>query len=151
MKVLCLSNNPRSTTVSALIGGCLAGCLALIAASCGSDPTSLGNRIYQTGQGENGYLGYQQGPAWLALAKLGCQACHGPAGHGQIVRAGAVTGAAPPLTRDALRRRGYAEATLRRAIIDGLNVDGQPMSYYMPRWQLSEREMHELLKHLATF
>ena len=145
-----LINCQSSKTASVLIRGWLAGCLAIFAVSCGSDPTALGSRIYLTGQAETGPLNYELGPDWFGLTKLGCQACHGPAGHGQVVRAGAVTGAAPPLTRNALARRGYDEATLRRAIIEGLDVTGRPMSYYMPRWKLSERELQALLGYLAA-
>jgi cytochrome c1 len=139
------------TKICSTVGPWLTVSLALLSVSCGLDNVALGKRIYQSGEGTKGYLSYQQGPDWLALAKRGCQACHGPAGQGRVVRAGTVTGTAPPLTPDAMVERGYDEITLRRAITEGLDVSGRPMSYYMPRWQLSERELQALLQYLETF
>jgi len=139
------------TKICSTVAPCLTVSLALLSVSCESDNIALGKRIYQDGEGTAGYLSYQQGPDWLALAKRGCQACHGPAGQGRVVKAGAVTGTAPPMTRNAMVKRGYDEITLRRAITEGLDVSGRLMSYYMPRWQPSEKELQALLKYLETF
>ncbi len=125
--------------------------LLFLVASCEFDSITLGKRIYQYGQGAEGYLEYQQGPDWLAQARRGCETCHGPMGRGRSVKVGKVTGAAPPVTRSALVERGYDAATLRRAITKGLDITGRPMNWYMPRWQLSEKDMQALLRYLGTF
>lgn len=76
--------------------------------------------------------------------------CHGVEGQGRVVQAGTLTGAAPALTSDVLKARGYDKQSLRRAIVDGLDPSGRQLSYYMPRWVLSDREMLALQGFLET-
>lgn len=122
----------------------------VMSAGCGQDEHELGERIYLQGRGEDGRLDYRQGPAWLAKAGQGCAVCHGGDGQGRIVQAGTLTGAAPALTRDVLEARGYDRQTLRRAIVNGLDPSGRQFGYYMPRWNLSDREMRALLRFLEA-
>lgn len=117
--------------------------------ACEQDPRELGERIYHSGTGLDGRLAYQQGPGWLRHTRHGCAVCHGPAGQGKVVRAGEVTGAAPAVTADALRARGYDATSLRRVIRDGVSPEGRALHYYMPRWQLQEPEMQALLDYLG--
>jgi hypothetical protein len=51
----------------------------------------------------------------------------------------------PPTPRN---RAAYDEATLNRAIRDGIGVDGQALNYLMPRYDLDEASMHELIGYL---
>lgn len=125
----------------------LSACFALF--GCSGPDSDLGERIYRDGRGEQGVLSYRQGPRWLAHGNFGCVTCHGKDGQGRVVQAGSIAGSAPPVTRAALRDRGYDDAGLRRAIIDGIAADGRTFSYYMPRWQLSEPEWQALLDYLA--
>ena len=125
--------------------------VALVAsAGCGQSELELGERIYLQGRGEGARLDYRQGPAWLARADQGCAVCHGFEGQGRVVQAGTLTGAAPALTSDVLKARGYDKQSLRRAIVDGLDPSGRQLSYYMPRWILSDREMLALQGFLET-
>jgi hypothetical protein len=56
----------------------------------------------------------------------------------------------PPTPRD---RRAYDDATLARAIREGIGADGRRLEYLMPRYDLDDASMRDLvtyLKHLST-
>ena len=133
-----------------MIGRLLLCAVFVASAGCGQSELELGERIFLQGRGADTRLDYRQGPPWLARAGQGCAVCHGREGQGRVVQAGKLTGAAPALTGDALRARGYDQSSLRRAIVDGLDPSGREFSYYMPRWILSDREMTALQRFLAT-
>ena len=133
-----------------MIGRLLLCAVFVASAGCGQSELELGERIFLQGRGADTRLDYRQGPPWLARAGQGCAVCHGREGQGRVVQAGKLTGAAPALTGDALRARGYDQSSLRRAIVDGLDPSGREFSYYMPRWILSDREMMALQRFLAT-
>ena len=123
-------------------------CVLIMSTGCTAAPDNPGQSIYNEGVGESGRLVYSKGPEWLRMAKRGCAICHGDSGEGRTVTAGAATGSAPPLTRDALAARGYSESALRRAITEGVDPSGQAFDDYMPRWSLSESEFQALLDYL---
>jgi mono/diheme cytochrome c family protein len=127
----------------------LAAALGLV--GCDGGRVDLGARIYATGQGGAGPIAYTDGPDWLPRGAFGCAVCHGESGEGRFVRVGAVSGAAPPIHGDALAARGYDEATLRRALVEGVAVDGRVLNDYMPRWQLSPRDLEALASYLDRF
>lgn len=133
-----------------MIGRLLLCAVFVASAGCGQSELELGERIFLQGRGADTRLDYRQGPPWLARAGQGCAVCHGREGQGRVVQAGKLTGAAPALTGDALRARGYDQSSLRRAIVDGFDPSGREFSYYMPRWILSDREMMALQRFLAT-
>jgi len=123
---------------------------AITAAGCGPSGQELGRTIYRYGVGLEGRLAYTQGPDWLRFAGSGCAVCHGDRGQGLTVQAGAVVGAAPAITWTALAARGYDEATLRHALVAGVDPYGREFHYYMPRWTLSAAEMDALLAYLRA-
>jgi hypothetical protein len=47
-------------------------------------------------------------------------------------------------------REPYTDATLARAIRDGVNADGRPLSYLMPRYALGDADMADLVAYLKT-
>lgn len=47
-------------------------------------------------------------------------------------------------------RDPYTDATLARAIREGLDSSGKPLGYLMPRFDLDDREMAELVAYLKT-
>jgi hypothetical protein len=67
---------------------------------------------------------------------------------------------APALTRDALfENHGddghgdhdrYTDASLRRAISEGLDAGGEPLADSMPRWSMDERQLEDLLEYLRS-
>lgn len=128
--------------------------LCLLLAGCGvQQSASHGEQIYRFGEGREGRLAYREGPRWMIYGRFGCAACHGEDGRGRVVRAGSTTaaasGTAPPIHAAALARRGYDEALLRRAIVEGVGAEGRAMSYYMPRWELDAADLEALREYLG--
>lgn len=125
-----------------------AGALLALSAGCERGAPSLGKRIFEDGAGHDGRIAYTQGPDWLRFAGAGCAVCHGARGQGLTVQASGVTGVAPAITRAALEARGYDEATLRRALSEGIDPHGREFHYYMPRWKFSDAEFEALAMYL---
>jgi hypothetical protein len=69
-------------------------------------------------------------------------------------------GEAPPITYDALTgaHEEHGEETaepwtdddIARAIREGIEPDGEPLDPVMPRWDMTDREMSELIDYLKT-
>ena len=55
---------------------------------------------------------------------------------------------APDITYDALVKEGFTDATIGRAIRDGLDESGQPLEDAMPRWQVSDVDVGEVIAYL---
>ncbi len=49
-----------------------------------------------------------------------------------------------------LDRKPYSAETLARAIREGIDSEGRPLSYLMPRFQLSGSDMAALIQHLRS-
>lgn len=47
-------------------------------------------------------------------------------------------------------RQPYTEATLARAIREGIDSEGRPLGYLMPQFALSDADMHALIDYLKT-
>jgi mono/diheme cytochrome c family protein len=44
----------------------------------------------------------------------------------------------------------YSDATIKRAITQGVDAAGKPLDWTMPRWQMSEGDLKDLLAFLKT-
>jgi hypothetical protein len=55
---------------------------------------------------------------------------------------------APDITYDALVKQGFTDATIGRAIRDGLDESGQPLQDAMPRWQMSDPDVGAVIAYL---
>jgi cytochrome c oxidase subunit 2 len=44
----------------------------------------------------------------------------------------------------------YTDELIKRAITEGLDPAGEPLDLTMPRWQMSERDLDDLLGFLKT-
>ena len=55
---------------------------------------------------------------------------------------------APDITYDALLKEGFTDATIGRAIRDGLDESGQPLEDAMPRWQMSAADVGAVIAYL---
>lgn len=123
---------------------------------------SNGERLYYTGVSERtGPRPFQGGPMWLAMHGGGCVSCHGPHGRGGIpVMMG--TAIPPDIRYEALtteeHEKGtgemahppYTDALIRRAITKGIDPAGQPLDWTMPRWQMGQEDLEDLLAYLKT-
>ncbi|MCL7475458.1 MAG: cytochrome c [ANME-2 cluster archaeon] len=123
---------------------------------------SNGERIYYTGYNDMGErIPTTQGPMWLYMHGGGCVDCHGVNGRGGVpVMMGEEI--PPDITYDALtgehgaehgaeeEHPPYTDETIKTAIKDGLNPAGEPLDPTMPRWQISDTELDDMLEYLKT-
>lgn len=119
-----------------------------------------GSLIYSSGRGADGralqFRLLTAGAQPLPANGFACVNCHGADGKGgregsivmADIRYATLTrplGAAPPWNR---ARAAYTEATLARAITEGIDSSGQQLDASMPRWRLSEAELADLIGYL---
>ncbi len=125
-------------------------------------PTN-GQRIYYTGINERGErIPFRGGPMWLSMRGGSCVSCHGEDGRGGVpVMMGTEI---PPdiryhaLTEEEHDEHGgegeehppYTDETIKRAITDSLNPADESLDYTMPRYQMSEGDLDDLLEFLKT-
>jgi len=55
---------------------------------------------------------------------------------------------APDVTFGALVKSGFTDATIRRAILSGLDESGQPLDAAMSRWQISAADLDATIAYL---
>jgi len=136
------------------------------AAEAAPDPQSvaLGKKMYMEGVLPSGEImtATIQEDIKLTGEQVVCGACHRRSGmgssEGQDV-VPAVTGnilyqplrlptIKPPLPPE--QRAAYTDETLKRAIRDGIGVDGEAFSPLMPRYSLSDAELESMVAFLKT-
>ncbi len=129
-----------------------------------------GSSIYLRGVlGSGAPLQGTRGPGGAAAtgADAACVNCHLRSGLGSVEGGQSI----PPVTAEYLfhsrahdasqpllpyveglhgDRDPYTEATLARAIRDGLDSQGRPLSYLMPRFALGDQDMASLIEYLKT-
>lgn len=134
-----------------------------------SELVALGSRIYNQGRLDNGEAlkGLRDGVGFVSGPMAACANCHRPSGMGQVEGDQQV----PPISGNFLfnkpgQRRvttmdphvsklfnqahvAYTDESLRRAIREGMNSRNLPMSRFMPRYQLSDREVDALVAYLS--
>ena len=111
----------------------------------GSQPSasaSNGERIFKSGVNAQGdAIGNS-----MMTGMGGCSMCHGLDGHG-----GQMMGRAEPCnTFKCLTARGYSADLIKRAVTQGLAVDGRPLDLMMPRWQMSDSDLNDLITYLQS-
>ncbi|MFP4345015.1 MAG: c-type cytochrome [Anaerolineales bacterium] len=121
---------------------------------------SNGATIYHTGFSEEGErVPFSGGPHWLYRRGGGCAACHGPEGEGEefimMSNEEAPNIQYEHLTEETEHGEGeehppYNEALLKRAITEGLDPAGEPLDRTMPRWELEEDDLEDLIAFLKT-
>lgn len=128
---------------------------------------SNGERIYFTGSSRSGgTISYEQGPGGGMMAgMLACADCHGPEGRGGRVRMMMQSFEAPDIRWETLtaeegdhqheegeqhQHPPYSPETLGRAIAEGIDSAGEPLDPVMPRWQMSEQDLADLIAFLRT-
>jgi cytochrome c oxidase subunit II len=127
--------------------------------------SSNGERIYYTGiSARTGTIPTEGGPMWMQHDPIGCVACYGADGRRGVP---VMMGTAVPedirykvLTSPEHREEGeakeethhppYIDATIKRAITQGVDPADNPLSWTMPRWQMSEADLNDLIAYLKT-
>jgi hypothetical protein len=146
----------------AVLGGCDSGPGMMMGEQAVSRSfDSDGERIYFTGKSRSGRpIRYRGGNMHLRMMGGGCATCHGDNREGGIRMMPRFWVVAPALTRDALfedhgddghgDHDRYTEASLRRAISEGLDAGDEPLADSMPRWSMDERQLEDLLEYLRS-
>lgn len=103
-----------------------------------------------------------EGDVELSGAQVVCGSCHRRSGLGSNEGQEVV----PPITGDILYaplqlpvskpplppllRPAYTDASLKRAIRDGIDANGEPMSVFMPRYSLNDQQLDILISYLKS-
>lgn len=128
---------------------------------------SNGERIYFTGTSSSGDQIRSQMPGMHRMpgGGMACADCHGPNGRGGTFRMMMGSYHAPDirykiLTAERHEHEGgvedheehppYTDETIKRAITDGVDPAGEPLAFPMPRWQISDSDLNDLLDYLKT-
>ncbi len=116
--------------------------------------SSVGERIYFTGVGNNGPIPLRGGPPWLGMRGGSCASCHGSDGQGgfNIMMSNKE---APAISFKALieeeeEHPRWNEKSIKRAITDGIDPAGKPLDATMPRWGMSDEDLDDIVKFLKT-
>jgi hypothetical protein len=131
-----------------------------------------GARIYYTGvSNRSGRIDYSSGPDFGGMmpmmnAYLSCAACHGPEGRGGRHVMHMQTMDAPDIRLSALRsheaeedhqdgsgedehEEDYGLDDFQVAVVQGKHPDGESLDNDMPRWELNQQDLIDLLGFLA--
>ena len=130
-----------------------------VAVEPGERFTSNGEMIYYTGVNAEGKrIPFTAGPPWLYMRGGSCVTCHGEDGRGGVPVM--MDTAIPPDIRYSTLTEGehgegeehppYDDELIKRAITQGLDPAGEPLDLTMPRWQMSEEDLDDLLEFLQT-
>ena len=117
--------------------------------------SSVGERIWLTGVGSDGNAVVRSAPrvsqGALMMGGGGCGSCHAASGRGGTIRMMIGTEIkAPDVTYGALIKEGFTDATIRQAIIKGIDESGKPLKEAMPRWQMSSADMDATIAYLKV-
>ena len=103
---------------------------------------SNGERIFKTGIDARGQAIQNN----MMSGMGGFAMCHGAAGHGSQMMGRTV----PCNTFKCLSTDGYTEELFKRAITRGIAEDGHQLDPMMPRWQMSDSDLNDLIRYLKT-
>ena len=135
---------------------------------------SNGERVYFTGTSERGTeIDYSGGPnpgGMMMGGRLSCASCHGTDARGGVHTMHMRVMDAPNIRWRALGQHNgaphededetdeahddegvYDFEMFRTAVTEGLHPDGEPMSDDMPRWEMSEADLRDLVEYLQSF
>lgn len=125
---------------------------------------SNGAQIYFTGTSQRGtVISAEMGPGMGRMrgSRLTCASCHGPDGRGGEIRMMMRVIEVPDIRYDTLtsaehgnegeeEHEPYTEETIKRAIADGVEPNGEPLEWPMPRWSMSDRDLNDLVDFLRA-
>jgi mono/diheme cytochrome c family protein len=106
-----------------------------------------GRSIFETGRDSNGtQIVARSHPLYPS-----CGACHHVDGSGGVhLPGGAVSADLRYKAMVTDQKRPYTLALTARAIATGIDNNGQPLNPVMPRWKLSQRDLHDVASYVMT-
>jgi cytochrome c oxidase subunit 2 len=126
-----------------------------------TDFTSNGEMIYYTGVNESGWqIPISGGPHWLYVHGGSCVSCHGVNGRGGVPIMMSVS-VPSDITYEYLTSVGehadeheehspYTDETIKIAIREGKDPSGENLDYTMPRWDMSDSDVGDIIEYLKT-
>lgn len=155
--------------IKIIAAGLLVIIVILLLAACASRPQSEGpsgtawgkgafrsngERIYFTATSERGKaITYESGPGsggWMmGDGRLACASCHGPNGRGGEHNMGMRVMTAKDIRWSALQSEFDAEK-FRLAVTKGQDPDGTQLKTDMPRWNIGNDDLADLIAYLKT-
>jgi len=117
-----------------------------------------GEMLYYTGVSKRGtrMVPVEGGPMWLSMHGGSCVSCHGEDGRGGEVMM--CTEKAPDIrysvltsgmVHDGEKEPPYtSDEQIKRAITEGINQEGEELDLCMPRWNMTEEDLNDLLEYL---
>ncbi|MHB8136034.1 MAG: c-type cytochrome [Anaerolineaceae bacterium] len=117
---------------------------------------SNGERIYFTSTSERGStITYDDGPTsngWMMMSngQLACASCHGPDGRGGDHGMGQMQVMTAPDIRWSAIGEEFDAKLFNLAVTKGEDPDGSQLSTDMPRWQISDEDLTDLLDYIKT-
>jgi hypothetical protein len=158
----------RDTKISA--NGVLAVIVALLLTACGSRTQSAGSngtawgigafrsngeRIYFTATSDRGtIISYTRGPAssgWMMMGgRLACVSCHGPDGRGGVHSMGMMQAMTAKDIRWSALQNEFDAEQFRLAVTKGQDPDGTQLKEDMPRWNIGNDDLADLIAYLKT-
>ncbi|MDF1500871.1 MAG: cytochrome c [Anaerolineales bacterium] len=128
-----------------------------------NDYASNGERIYFTGASESGppIRAQMEGMRRMPGGRSGCASCHGADARGARVSMMMSTVTAPDIRWEHLTEEehdgehgedhpAYTAETFKRAVTEGLNPSGEELHWIMPRWEMSDSQIDDLISYLQS-
>ncbi len=125
--------------------------------------SSNGERIYLTGTSESGpaISAQMDGMHRMRAGNMSCAACHGLDAGGGTVRMMMTTVEAPNIRWEQLveeehheehgeEHPAYTAQTFKRAVTEGINPSGDELHWAMPRWDMTEGQLEDLIGYLQA-
>lgn len=140
-----------------ILGLGIIGALASRQISRSLSPEERGRWIYSTATDldSGAPIPYSGG----MMMPMACADCHGIDGRGlrtpmfvsPDIRYRNLTDPQGMIEPNGSRGRTYhSDEEIRRAITEGIGPDGEPLSWPMPRWQLTDQQFRDLLAYLKA-
>lgn len=115
---------------------------------------SNGERIYFTAESSSGQPIIRIG-GFMMMHRITCVNCHGEDGKGGAVFLMMSYIEVPDITWHELTgphesHQPYTEETIKQAIIDGVEPNGEELDFFMPRWQMTDEDLDDLVEYIKT-
>ena len=117
---------------------------------------SIGERIYFTATSDRGteitYTGGPSSNGWMmgGGGLLACASCHGPDGRGGVHSTGMMQQMDAKDIRWKTLEGEFDTEKFRLAVEEGKDPDGTQLSTDMPRWNISDGDITDLIDYLKT-